>query len=265
MIESRSPLFPLAHAVRSEIAREQGQDKAARMDMDLAFRNAKRSTPLLNSYLLCLKGISLARQAEWKLAIAPWSQVARSGKNQVHARRMLALMHCNATPVRKRLPARALEEAELASQWRPDEDWSVEMAYGVALYKSDQQAAALERAERAVELATDEHRQFCESLLQKIRDQQDITWTFDRRLAGSQSPVALFFVDPLHRGLSLSFSCLSCVSWWPCLSSFRGGRLPQRVIVDGHFPMPRSWVVPSSSWHWRWKRTTFGHQEWNCP
>jgi tetratricopeptide (TPR) repeat protein len=180
LIRTKTSFLPIAYALRSEVHRDKGDNKLARSDMDMALRMVKEVAPQQSTYVRWIQGISLARQEEWKQAIGPWNLVMGSGKHEVTARKMITLLQANQTDPDRKLPTKSLESIKKASQLRDGEDWSVQMVYAIALYKSKKTPEALEQAKRAIALAEDENRTYCQELQERMSQGASVVWNFDR-------------------------------------------------------------------------------------
>jgi hypothetical protein len=115
---------------------------------------------------------------EYKAAQEEWELILKYGKDEVSARRALALLYVIQTSRTSKGCEQALEHARVASKLEGEQQWSCQIALALSLAASGDKSGAIVLAEEAQLLAVGEQKLLCFDVARKIEAGQQIGWNF---------------------------------------------------------------------------------------
>ena len=121
--------------------------------------------------------VALGAAGEFQRAEREWAAVLKLGGHEVAGRRGMACVRASMPDAGSADKLEAIDHARIALQLAPD-DWSCEVALALANTLNGEIDQSLNAAKRAVELSADNNREFCESLVKKLKAGKPVSWRF---------------------------------------------------------------------------------------
>jgi tetratricopeptide (TPR) repeat protein len=178
-LESLSPIedsaqgWPLATAVRGRVGALQGNDQLAKQCLKHSLNRGRQDwrVRLIRAQTLAVLGDYEASRAEWEV-------VLNSGKDQVSARRALALLYVSQTSRTPKGSEQAIEHARVASKLEGEQQWSCQIALALCLAAGGDAQGGMVLAKEAQLLAIGEQKLLCSDIAHQIEAGQHAVWNF---------------------------------------------------------------------------------------
>lgn len=167
------PLTPVIHAAKLENAVAAGEE----IDVMRAFASIEADNAEFPIVRVLAARAKLAT-GKFTAAIQDMRITLEANPEDSFVHRDLALAYANEAAKNRRARSKAIEHAQVASLLTSESEWSIELAYAVALCSDQQFEEAVQRAEIAAGLARGETLDYCESMLVSIQNKQQPSWDF---------------------------------------------------------------------------------------
>jgi hypothetical protein len=178
VLDSETPLKPIAMAIKAEVLMVDGKDGASKAALQSALKMEKD-----NPYVRWLRADLLADQKQYNLVEPIWTSFLKDQVFELPARRRLALLYFNRALSAKGKKGdadfvKAVKAAELGLELEAKPTYLSHLVYGIALYGLGKNEEALQQIDKASDKASGESLELCRDWEQKVKDGEVEPWLF---------------------------------------------------------------------------------------
>lgn len=173
LIEDLPGWTSLAIAVRGRIHALQGNYKSAHHSLKESFNRGRHDW-----HVRLIRAQTLSIVGDYEAAQEEWEYVLKYGKDEVSARRALALLYVTQTGRTPKGCEQAIEHARVASKLEGEQQWSCQLALALSIAAGGDTPGAIAIAEAAQLLAVGEQKLLCFDTARQIEAGQQVVWNF---------------------------------------------------------------------------------------